>query len=75
LAAQLVSGTLVTAAGPHAGDKSIEGPGSAAADRNRHLVQLHAALLIAYLALLLGLGFRVRRVRADRQIIRRLVYC
>lgn len=73
LAAQLVSGTLVTAAGPHAGDKSIEAPVPRLQIEIVTLVQLHATLLIAYLALLLGLGFALRRVGADRQIIRRLV--
>jgi cytochrome c oxidase assembly protein subunit 15 len=73
LAAQLVSGTLVTAAGPHAGDKSIEAPVPRLQIEIVTLVQLHATLLMAYLALLLGLGFALRRVGADRQIIRRLV--
>ena len=73
LAAQLISGTLVTAAGPHAGDKSIEAPVPRLQIEIVTLVQVHAALLMAYLALLLGLGFALRRVGADRQIIRRLV--
>lgn len=73
LAAQLVSGTLVTAAGPHAGDKSIEAPVPRLQIEIVTLVQLHATLLLVYLALLLGLGFVLRRVRAQRQIIRRLV--
>ena len=73
LAAQLVSGTLVTAAGPHAGDKSIEAPVPRLQIEIVTLVQLHAALLMVYLALVFGLGFALRRVRADRQIIRRLV--
>jgi cytochrome c oxidase assembly protein subunit 15 len=73
LAAQLVCGTLVTAAGPHAGDKSIEAPVPRLQIEIVTLVQLHAALLMAYLALVLGLGFALRRVRADRQIIKRLV--
>ena len=73
LAAQLVSGTLVTAAGPHAGDKSIEAPVPRLQIEIVTLVQLHATLLVVYLALLLGLGFALRRVGAERQIIRRLV--
>ena len=73
LSAVLVTGTMVTGAGPHAGDKSIEAPVPRLQIEIVTLVQLHAALLIAYLALLLGLGFALRRVRADRQIIRRLV--
>jgi cytochrome c oxidase assembly protein subunit 15 len=73
LAAQLVSGTLVTAAGPHAGDKSVEAPVPRLQIEIVTLVQLHATLLVVYLALLLGLGFALRRVGAERQIIRRLV--
>ena len=73
LAAVLVTGTLVTAAGPHAGDKSIEAPVPRLQIEIVTLVQLHATLLMVYLALLLGLGFALRRVGADRQIIRRLV--
>ena len=73
LAAVLVTGTLVTAAGPHAGDKSIEAPVPRLQIEIVTLVQLHATLLMVYLALLLGLAFALRRVGADRQIIRRLV--
>ena len=73
LAAVLVAGTLVTAAGPHAGDKCIEAPVPRLQLEIVTLVQLHATLLMVYLALLLGLGFALRRVGADRQIIRRLV--
>jgi len=36
LAVQLVSGTLVTGAGPHAGDKSVETAGAATAGRDHH---------------------------------------
>ena len=73
LAAVLVTGTLVTAAGPHAGDKSVEAPVPRLQIEIVALVQLHATLLIVYVALLLGLGFALRRARADRRIIRRLV--
>jgi cytochrome c oxidase assembly protein subunit 15 len=73
LAAVLVTGTLVTGAGPHAGDKSIESPVPRLQVEIVTLVQLHATLLIAYLVLLLGLGFALRRVRADRRVIKRLV--
>jgi cytochrome c oxidase assembly protein subunit 15 len=73
LAAQLISGTLVTAAGPHAGDKSINAPVPRLQVEIVTLVQLHAVVLMAYLALLLVLGFALRRAGADRRIIRRLV--
>lgn len=73
LAAVLVTGTLVTAAGPHAGDKSADAPVPRLQIEIVTLVQVHATLLIVYLALLLGLGFALRRVKADRRIMRRLV--
>jgi heme a synthase len=73
LAAQLISGTLVTAAGPHAGDKSIDAPVPRLQVEIVTLVQLHAVVLMIYLTLLLVLGFALRRARADRRVIRRLV--
>jgi cytochrome c oxidase assembly protein subunit 15 len=73
LAAQLISGTLVTAAGPHAGDKSIDAPVPRLQVEIVTLVQLHAVVLMVYLVLLLVLGFALRRARADRRVIRRLV--
>ncbi len=73
LAAQLISGTLVTAAGPHAGDKSIDAPVPRLQVEIVALVQLHAVVLMVYLALLLVLGFALRKARADRRVIRRLV--
>ncbi len=73
LAAQLISGTLVTAAGPHAGDKSIDAPVPRLQVEIVTLVQLHAVVLMVYLALLLVLGFALRKAKADRRVIRRLV--
>lgn len=67
LAALLVAGTLVTAAGPHAGD----------ADTPRlalgvpRLAQLHADLVVGYLGLLVGLGFLLRAVGAAPALLRR----
>jgi len=67
LAALLAAGTMVTAAGPHAGD----------ADTPRldvdipTLAQLHANLLFGYLGLLIGLGFALRAVGAGARIGRR----
>jgi cytochrome c oxidase assembly protein subunit 15 len=69
LAALLVAGTLVTAAGPHSGD----------ADTPRlslgvqATAQLHADLLFAYLGLLVGLGFALRAVGAPQRLWRRYV--
>jgi cytochrome c oxidase assembly protein subunit 15 len=67
LACLLVAGTLVTAAGPHAGDAStprLELPVAS-------LAQLHADLLFAYLGMLVALGFTLRAVGAPRTIGRR----
>lgn len=69
LAALLLVGTFVTAAGPHSGD----------ADTPRLAVgvpamaQLHADLLFAYLGLLVGLGFALRAVAAPAALWRRYV--
>ncbi len=67
LAALLVAGTLVTAAGPHAGDAAtprldIEVPGLAA---------VHADVLFLYLGTLVGLGFALRAVGAPAALGRR----
>jgi len=56
LAALLVAGTLVTSAGPHAGNTAtprltVSVPA---------LTQLHADLLVGFLGLLVGLGFALR---------------
>jgi heme a synthase len=67
LAAVLVAGSFVTAAGPHAGDAqtprlqvSVE-----------TVAQVHAELLVGYLGLLVGLGFALRAVAAPARVLRR----
>jgi cytochrome c oxidase assembly protein subunit 15 len=67
LAAVLTAGSFVTAAGPHAGDAqtprlqlSVE-----------TVAQVHAELLVAYLGLLVGLGFALRAVAAPARVMRR----
>ena len=72
LALQLVSGTLVTGAGPHAGDKSIDQPVPRLQIEITTLVHMHASLLIAYLALVVGLGFGLLAVHAPRSVMLRL---
>ena len=67
LAALLMAGTLVTAAGPHAGDAAtprldIGVPVAA---------QMHADLLFGYLGLLVGLGFALAAVHAPALLWRR----
>ena len=72
LAAVLVTGTLVTGAGPHAGDKSIDAPVPRLQVEIVTLVQLHATLLVAYLSLLIALVFALRAVAAPRPVLQRL---
>jgi cytochrome c oxidase assembly protein subunit 15 len=67
LALLLTAGTLVTAAGPHAGDAAtprlvVSIPA---------LAQLHADLLFVFLGLLAGLGFAVRAVGVPGRTWRR----
>lgn len=73
LSATLVTGTLVTAAGPHAGDKSPQRTVPRLEVEILTLVHMHATLLIAYLALLVGLAAGLQAVFAPRLIMRRLV--
>ena len=73
LAAVLVVGTLVTGAGPHAGDKSAAQPVLRLQVDITTLVHLHASLLVAYLTLVVGLGFGLLAVRAPRPVLVRLV--
>lgn len=72
LAATLVSGTLVTGAGPHAGDKSVERPVPRLQIEIVTLAHAHSTLLVGYLCLLIGLGAGLLAVGAPRRVIRRL---
>jgi cytochrome c oxidase assembly protein subunit 15 len=72
LAAVLVTGTLVTGAGPHAGDKSLDRTVPRLEVAVTTLVHVHASLLVAYLSLLVGLGFGLVAVRAVRPVLVRL---
>jgi cytochrome c oxidase assembly protein subunit 15 len=72
LAAQLISGTLVTAAGPHAGDKSTVRVVPRLEVQITTLVHVHTSLLVAYLSLLVALGFALTAVRAPRPVQVRL---
>jgi heme a synthase len=72
LAAVLVTGTLVTGAGPHAGDKSADRTIPRLQVEITTLVHMHSALLVAYLSLLVGLGFALLAVRAPRPVLVRL---
>lgn len=72
LSAVLVTGTMVTGAGPHAGDKSLERPVPRLQVEITTLVHMHSSLLVAYLSLLIGLGFALLAVRAPRVLLVRL---
>ena len=72
LAAVLVAGTLVTAAGPHAGDTSPYRTVPRLRIEITTLVHAHSSLLVAYLGLLVGLGFGLLAVHAPRPVLRRL---
>lgn len=67
LAALLAAGTLVTAAGPHAGDATTPRLGLGV----EATAQLHADLLFAYLGLVVALGFTLRAVHAPARVHRR----
>ncbi|HYZ37366.1 MAG TPA: COX15/CtaA family protein [Pseudonocardiaceae bacterium] len=69
LAALLTAGTLVTAAGPHAGDAATPRLAVSVAA----LAQLHADLLVGFLGLLAGLGFALRAMNAPSSSWRRFV--
>jgi len=72
LTATLVSGTLVTAAGPHAGDKSPQRPVARLEVEIVPLAHLHGTLLVAYLCLLAGLAAGLLAVCAPQATLRRL---
>lgn len=73
LSAVLVTGTMVTGAGPHAGDKSVDAPVPRLELDILTLVYRHSSLMAVYLALLVGLGFGLLAVRAPRAVTLRLV--
>ena len=73
LSVVLVTGTMVTGAGPHAGDKSIEAPVPRLMMDIITLVYRHASLVTAYVALLIGLAFALLAVRAPRPVTMRVV--
>ncbi|GAB3015479.1 heme A synthase [Mycobacterium bourgelatii] len=72
LALVLVTGTLVTAAGPHAGDKSPSRTVPRLKIEITTLVHAHSSLLVSYVALVVGLGFGLLAVSATRAIMLRL---
>lgn len=67
LTALCVAGTLVTAAGPHAGDVDTPRLGLSV----RTLAQVHADLMFCYLGLLIALTIGFLAVKAGRRLLRR----
>ncbi|MDQ2625899.1 COX15/CtaA family protein [Mycolicibacter senuensis] len=74
LAAVLVTGTLVTAAGPHAGDKSTTRTVARLKVEVVTLAHLHESLLIGFLGLLVGLAFGLAAVQAAKPVTNRLAW-
>ncbi|GAA2438760.1 COX15/CtaA family protein [Mycolicibacterium llatzerense] len=72
LSTVLVTGTLVTGAGPHAGDKSALQPVKRLQMEITDLAHLHSSLLVAYLSFVIGLGFTLLAVRAPKPVLVRL---
>ncbi|WP_187703139.1 COX15/CtaA family protein [Nocardia yunnanensis] len=73
LTATLIAGTLVSGAGPHAGDKSAAKPVERLQVQIVTLVHLHAELLVAYLALLVGLACGLAAVGMNKTLRTRLI--
>ena len=73
LSVVLIAGTMVTGAGPHAGDKSATAPVPRLGLDIVTLVYRHSALVAAYLCLLIGLAFGLLAVRAPRFVTMRVV--
>ncbi|MCE5292517.1 MAG: COX15/CtaA family protein [Nocardiaceae bacterium] len=72
LACTLVAGTLVTAAGPHAGDKDIVRTVPRLQIEIVTLAHAHSQFLTWYLALLIALGFGLAAVGVSKVVWRRL---
>ncbi|MBO0856068.1 MAG: heme A synthase [Nocardia sp.] len=73
MAGTVIAGTMVTGAGPHAGDQSADHPVRRLQIEIVTLVHAHAELLVAYLALLIGVGFGLAAVGMSRAIRLRLI--
>ncbi|WP_216902960.1 COX15/CtaA family protein [Nocardia alni] len=72
LTAVLIAGTFVTGAGPHAGDQSADKPVKRLQIEIVSLVHAHAEMVVAYLALIIGLGFGLAAVGMTRPLRNRL---
>ncbi|MFF0636449.1 heme A synthase [Nocardia sp. NPDC004151] len=73
MTATLIAGTLVTGAGPHAGDKSAERQVERLQVEIVTLVHLHAELLVAYLALLVGLACGLAAIGMNKTLRQRMI--
>lgn len=65
MGAVLVAGTVVTGAGPHAGDEEVRRFGIALSDATR----IHAAIVIVTLCTALALAWRLHRAGGDRRLM------
>jgi cytochrome c oxidase assembly protein subunit 15 len=72
LTATLIAGTFVTGAGPHAGDQSADKPVKRLQVEIVTLVHAHAEMVVAYVALLIGLAFGLAAVGMTRPLRTRL---
>ncbi|WP_433594226.1 COX15/CtaA family protein [Nocardia sp. CA-145437] len=73
MTATLIAGTLVTGAGPHAGDKSAERQVERLQVEIVTLVHLHAELLVAYLSLLVGLACGLAAIGMNKTLRQRMI--
>lgn len=71
LVATLIVGTMVTGAGPHAGDKSAERTVPRLEVEIVTLVHAHSQFMVAYLALLVGVVCGLLVIHAPRLVLRR----
>lgn len=72
LTGALIAGTMVTGAGPHAGDKSADKPVKRLDEPIVDLVHFHADFVIAYVSILVALAFALLALGTAQQVRRRL---
>lgn len=73
LSGVLIVGTMLTGAGPHAGDKGATKTVERLDLSITTLAHIHADLTIAYFAMLISLGFALLAVKAPRTLLKRLL--
>lgn len=68
----LIAGTMVTGAGPHAGDKSADSPVKRLDEPIVDLVHFHADFVIAYVSILVALAFALLALKTAQDVRHRL---